>query len=382
MVDLALSCMSLAVYGRTQSNAVAVSNASSRYYRLIQVVQDRIGQVEKASVSGSVREWEIDACLVTVYFLGRYDGAVHSNADNDSQKPFEYFSGWSHRDGSTAILKVWYDHLSHNAPGVIVKETRRGLIRSTFLRNIPVADWMLDGSRFGEQGLELEYDQIFCRILNLHYRYTKSNTKKNQILPEAIDLSSEAQELDKALENWSRLIPETCSYKRHVLEQPGAYPQRNFYSPEAFTFASAGHTALWNQYFTARILINSTYLRILGIGLHSMCSEYYRHQVEGATAHLKTMGECLAATIPFGLGRLTIDASDSGSAKSVTLAPKDQEIKPSQADLLVWPLSVASCLEGIDSKQQKWFQAELASIGRIVGDGILASAESQFWARI
>lgn len=47
--------------------------------------------------------------------------------------------------------------------------------------------------------------------------------------------------------------------------------------------------------------------------------------------------------------------------------------------IIVWPLSVVSGLKGVDEEQQPWFRSELARLGRILGDGVIESAESGNW---
>jgi len=58
----------------------------------------------------------------------------------------------------------------------------------------------------------------------------------------------------------------------------------------------------------------------------------------------------------------------------------DIEINPYLPNLVVWPWTIASCLEGIDAGQQLWFKSELARLGTMTGAGVLECAETDRWA--
>ena len=110
MVDLALSSLSLALFARTQKHLRAGTEASSKYYHLLRVAQERIAQVATPTFD----ERDIEACLLAVLFMGRYEAATHGPGDLDSRKSFKSLQSWSHHDGSMAILRIWYDNRSQS----------------------------------------------------------------------------------------------------------------------------------------------------------------------------------------------------------------------------------------------------------------------------
>jgi hypothetical protein len=124
------------------------------------------------------------------------------------------------------------------------------------------------------------------------------------------------------------------------------------------------------------MLITSMILRIVDYRqLHSAGSVTDSQLQLECTRRLQATGECLAAGIPFSLGRFKL-ASTPGSKHGVQVAMNEQDIMPSSAGMAVWPLLVASVLEGVDSRQQMWFRSELADLGRVTGDGMLESLET------
>jgi len=222
---LTLAPPQVAVFSKTQRHLPAATEASSRYHRLLRVAQKRVAHVATLNMD----ERSIDSCLLAFFLMGRYEGAVYRRGDLDSTNSSTSLQSWPHHDGAMAVLKVWNDSLSHSPATTIIKQTRRGLIRSSLLRNIPLPQWMQNGSRFGERGLELEYDHIFNRLVNLHYASARLQQNPGLQFAKAEELNNEARELDKALHHWAAQFPSTWSYRRHILEESGPWPKRNFF---------------------------------------------------------------------------------------------------------------------------------------------------------
>jgi len=378
MVDLALSSMALAVFSRIQQHLPAATEASSRYSRLLRVAQERIAQVEISQCD----ERDIDACLLAVLLMGRYEGAMHRL---NSKKSFTSLQSWSHHDGAMAILKVWNDNRSHNTPTSIMKQTRRGLIRSSLLRNLPLPDWMLNGHRFGEHSRELDYDRIKVRMVNLRYVSATLQQKNGLQMAKPEELDKEARELDKALHDLAAQIPSTWSYQQHTLPEPDPWPKRHFYSSIVYSYSRPGYAAFWSQYFAARMLINSTRLRVLELTRPNPLADLdfnYEQQRRECMTQLKAMADSLASTIPFCLERFKAENPNSPNCPTSITLNTNEEIKPYLASLTACPLTVASSLEGIDVRQRLWFRSELARLGRITGDGVLECAETDQWATL
>jgi hypothetical protein len=378
MVDLALSSLALAIYSRIQQHLPAATEASSKYYRLLQVAQSRIAQLEIPTLN----ERNIDSCLLAVFLMGRYENATHRPDDlinwNGSHTSLQ---SWSHHDGAMAILKVWHDNLNHDSASFIIKQTRRELIKSSLLRNIPLPTWMLDGNHFGEHDLALDYDRVVVRIVSLHHEFASLQRKNGLHMSEVEKMNSEARELDKALQDWATHIPSTCTYQRHIITKPDPWPRNHFYSLIVYSYPTPGNAAAWGHYFAVRMLINITRLRILELTRSNQYDgSIYEEQRQECIVQLEAMADNLAYSIPFSLGRFKVDNPNLPIRQdSVTLNTND-DIKPYLACWAVWPLTIASSLDGISVNQQMWFRSELATLGRITGDGVLECAETDQWA--
>ena len=376
MVDLALSSMALAIFSRTQHHPPAAAEASVRYHRLLRAARARIAQVG-TSVSD---ERDMDACLLSVSLMSRYESSTPSAGCLFPKNFFTTLPCWSHHDGAMAILKVWHDSPSQNGPTKIMKHTRRDLIKCFWIRNLPLPHWVLDGKTFGEHGLELEYDRIFVRILNLCYASASLQQDNDLDFTIAEELNREARDLDRALQDWAAQIPSTGTHRRHILTEPEFGLRKTFYSSIAYSYSNLGYGATWSEYFATRLLINSTRLKLLD----SNCADPWievTHQMQRlkCIAQMNTMADNLASTIPFCLERFKVDSSALAEHQpSITLNASEQTM-PHLANLVVWPLTIASSLGRIDERQRLWFRSELASLGRLIGNSVLECAETEQW---
>jgi hypothetical protein len=389
MVDLALSSTSLAVFSRGQQVAQAAKEASSRYCHLLRMLQERIASLQSSSTSDE-RE-NIDACLLTMFLMGRYEATMHHHGP-DSTSSHNLVASLHrelHHEGAVTVLKVWTESSSRHCGGsatTIMRLGRRSLIKGCLLRrDIPLPGWILDGRRFGERGLELEYDCILVQGVTLHHEVAMFLRHRKEATSDHLrELVDKARELDDALRDWSRQLPVAWAYRRHTLaSHPGLWPRRNIFSPTVYTFETRGFASVWAQYLVTRMLINNARLRIIGICRRepTLGPNYGQEQHLEASIVLVSLADGLASTVPFSVGRIKVSEKGSNLSNSqadITVCP-DEDVKPVFAGFVAWQLSIASSLEGVDSRQQQWFRSELSQLGKKLGNGILASAENGEW---
>ena len=382
ILGLAVSSMALAVFSRTQQHPPAAIEASMKYHRLLQMAQVTFLTLDNGN---------IDNCLLAIFFMGRYEDAVHHPSRLDLKSPFATtLQSFSHHDGALAILKFWKDHLSHSQPPTdVLKHTRRSMIKSALIRHLAVPEWMLEGISFGEHGLELEYDSIVVRLANVRQRLSrlpKDKTGSQRISQEltstAEELNKEARDIDKALQDWAAHFPNTWCYQRHTLPNPHPWPIRDFYSPIVYSYSSPAYAAVWNQYYATSMLVNSTRLRALELNHPNPDDFDYEQRLE-CLSHMDTMANDLASTVPFCLQRFqATDSPNSSSHQNLISVNTNEDIKPHVASLTVWPLSIASSLRHVGVKQKLWFRSELARLGRILGVRLLECAETDQWLEL
>ncbi|KAB8208417.1 hypothetical protein BDV34DRAFT_233304 [Aspergillus parasiticus] len=380
-LELAVSSLALAMFSRTQNYPSAALVASATYHRLLKVAQSAIHYLTPDNC---------DSCLLAVFFMGRYEDSVYRPV---TETPFVHTSpSFLHHDGALAILKVWNDRLSRDRPATnVINHTRRGLIRSALMRNAALPHWIHDGAFFGEHGLELEYDRIIISLVNLRHRLfaltnevtargASAQTRSTLILEE---LESESHILDVDLETCISHIPSAWhQLQRHTLSNVDlpSWPSSDFYSPTLYSYPNPAYAALWGHYKATKMLIKSTRLRILA--LHNPNNLSLKKKL---LSDMHSVSEDLAAIVPFALQRFKLikdtSSSPSSPGSSVTLNLK-AEIKPIDSSLVIWPLTIASGLEYVGSEHKAWFKAQLARLGRLVGFGILETAETDQWLEL
>ncbi|KAL8689737.1 MAG: hypothetical protein Q9218_004651 [Villophora microphyllina] len=380
MVDLALSSMALAVFSQTHRHEPAAIQATNRYHSLLLTLQKRIGLFETRLTD----EADVDACLLVIFIMARYETVLFRANHLVSPNAFALMQNWSHHDGAMAVLKTWLQQSDHKPASFIVKHNRRGLLKSALLRNLPLPDWILDGSRFGESGMELGYDRIFVRTINTHYGLTSLPLDSSSSTAEAERLYYDAQSLTEDLEDWVAQFPNEWSIQRHSLENSGTWPRKHFYAPMFYSFQKLGYGVAWSLYFAARMLISSIRLRLLGLFRQdTQPSLSQRAQWLESADDIEKAADGLAATVPICIGRVKVvnDRVPECIEPTFELAT-DQILEPHLAHLLIWTLTIASSVAGMQPKQQAWFRTELAELGRSIGSSILECAETDRWGTL
>ena len=370
-VDLALSSMALAVFSRTQNHHEAAAAALSKYQRLLRVSQFWISQVQNAKLDAA----NMDACLLSIAFMGRFEGISYGLEKSiDSVQSVPQMKTWHHYDGAMAVLKSWYNDRKHDGSSVsiIVQHIRRVILRTCLMRNMKLPDWLLDGEIFGEHGIELENDRIDIRILALRQAYMTLEHGINAAPAEQLNVT--AKEIDKELQDLANQLPKSSSYQQHIISTSNSFPQRYFLSPIVYSYQKTGYAALWAQHFATRMLINRLRLRILDL---SGDSTHMQQRAECYTA-IESMGDSLASTIPFCLGRFSFDRDNPDSIVLNT----STDITPYVLNSVVWPLTIASGLEDINDRQLSWFRDELTAIGEQIGDRVVERAGASGWTII
>ncbi|KAI4198666.1 MAG: hypothetical protein LQ350_005138 [Teloschistes chrysophthalmus] len=372
--------MALAVFSQTHRYKPTAIEASRRYQSLLGIVQARIGQVGRCISN----EADLDACLLAIFFMARYETVMFWPTEHFSPVSLALMQDWSHHDGAMAVLKTWF-HSSDRKPATfLVKHTRRGLVKCALLRNLPLPDWLLDGSPFGEVGLELGYDRLIVRVVNLHYDMKSLLACAEFNITEAETLNDEANRLLEELEDWVAKFPKAWSFRRHDFPNFGPWPRKHFFSPILYSFDKPAYGAAWALYFAAKILTSSISLRLLDF-VHDDASSIslHRHQWLDSSQAFREAIESLAATVPCCLGVFTVcDSVNSEYNQSMTVASTEKPIPPHLANLLIWCLTLPSIIPVMEQRQQAWFRSELAELGRLTGTGILQTAETGQWGSL
>lgn len=373
ILSLALSSMALAVFSRKRRSEQAALEASNNYQQLLRTTQHSIVYLD---------EKNIDVWLLAIFFMSRYEQVVHRPGPHPNGS-FRILKSFSHHDGAMAILRTWKDRLSYiHPPTNIIKHTRRAMVRSALLRTQALPGWLQDGAVFGEEGLELQYDQINVRIANLRHQVsllvkTTSNSQKTsrQVSSPVETLVDEARDIEKAFQAWNSNFPTTWSKQRHTLPDL-SLPTKDFYSPTVLTCSTLAYGAVWNSSYAIGMLLNSTRLKIL-----SLCrapDPFTDDERLECLSSLQTMANDLTSSIPFSLRTFQVTSDLSLFSPQSSPDTDEDDVQPCMAGVVVWPLSIASSLDELDSEQRSWFRSTLTRLGKVMGDSVLEN-EADKW---
>ena len=379
IIDLAISAMALAVFSRTQRHSLAAAKAAERYARLL-----RTAQVELPGLART----EIDAALLAIFLMSRYEDSMHNSVDPSSPAVFKSFA---HHDGAAAVLRLWQERSlgQTEPPTMVIKHTRRGVLRSALLRHQAVPAGLEDGGQFGEFGPELGFDRLLVGIASLRQQLSELQqeiVKEQAISPDlaswAQALNAEAKVLSLALQDWATRAPSTWMPRRHFVPAEYSVPRKHFFSAVVFSYPSIAYAAIWLNYFVTDMLFHRAWLKVLELVRPSsdeLAGDQQR-QEEHCCSRLTAMADALASSLPFAMDRFTVrDSSRSSDGEAVFLRPEDEDLKPYLGNLTAWPLSLASCIGGLDTERRNWFRSELMYVGRVVGAGVLEVASAQYW---
>ena len=376
LLQLAVASVALAVFSRTQKYPPAAMEASTRYHQLLRVARSTIA---------SMKQGDISAYLIAIYFMGRYENAVHQPDKHVHPKLscIPALPSFSHHDGAMAVLKLWNDRLSHTQPPTdLIKYTRRWMIKSALLRNRAIPAWLMEGTFFGEHGWELVYDRILvqsvnlrCRISNLLEEITSQKRAAPVLLSEARTQVQEAEKLDNGLQDWIATSPIVGCYSQQAVED---WQAREFFSPTVYTFASLGHAAVWIQYYSMKIFINSLRFKIV----NSISSTPDAYQRSRCLALMRSTADDMASSLPFCLQKVQNSRQTANSRQNIMRATERDTIKPSMAELTVWPLTIVSGIQELEEKQQLWFRSQLSSVGGMIGDRVIELDKAERWLEL
>ena len=122
-------------------------------------------------------------------------------------------------------------------------------------------------------------------------------------------------------------------------------------------------------------------MRILEV-IRPLSDDFARQQQffeDECCATIRDMASALSSSIPFALDKFTVTES-AKLPNGLEISPNmDEEVKPYLANLVAWPLSLASSIGGLDLQQRNWFRSELVYVGQAVGAGVLVCAHAYDW---
>ncbi|KAI0842334.1 hypothetical protein F5Y06DRAFT_125082 [Hypoxylon sp. FL0890] len=376
---LAVSAVSHAVFGRAKKADKLIEDAEKLFSRSI------------VKMRGEFRELtpeNIEELLVTTMLMALYENIMHGDERHHSQEQgsssdpdvigSRFWEKVCHHEGAAGLLKLRQEH--EWTPNLALERAaRRQLIRTCILRGIREAPWLEDGAQFGEEGPMLDLDSIMVRVASLRQRSLHLFSPKSARFssqPHPGHIAAEAQDLDTALDSWSRDVPEDWGFSAQLDSTADAT-----FDGLIHIYPSHGHGAVWNRCRAVHIIVNSIRRRALSV--MAQCSS----QTISANAEQEICQEKIASLatdlcrgIPFFITSPTV-AQDPLSTRVIKIGDNvvhtNYKILPKLAMLLAWPLTLAVSTEAVPEPQKQYLKMKLKSVANALGDSVLESVAEQ-----
>ncbi|KAH8690790.1 hypothetical protein BGW36DRAFT_411571 [Talaromyces proteolyticus] len=376
VLELAASSTALALFSRTKKYSPAAKLAFDSYQKSLIALRTALSDPEHI---------DIDACLLAVCLLGRYEDAVFT-FDQNIGIPFEEsMQNRKHLTGAIALLEYWVNYPSGTkVPTDAIKYARRTLRKAATFGHIDLPDWLSDGDLFGEQGLIQDLDRILFRVINVRSQlmpFSKWQFGSQRICLESMStlrtIQQELSAIDTALVECRAGRADISACTQHTLAAHRVYSKHHFLQSRVYSHQSYAKAAYCAHYYGYRILVN--HLLICTLRLLAKYSPFKpRNPLVECQRTINYLAGELISIMPFGLDRFKISDYPGLFGDHITIK-SDEDRRLYVAELMAFPLLITSISDSIGLEYTDWFRSQLADTGRLLGYGVMESVTSSSW---
>lgn len=378
-LELAMSSLSLAIFSKAKHSAESAREASINYHKSIRGLQTTLQHVNESNM---------DAYLLTVYFLQRYEDSIYSPSIHNGEGKPKQPGSLMHNNGIAAGLKHWFESRStDDAPTGVIKHARRSVRKIALLGQVDFPAWLRDGAMFGEDGKDLELDRILVCLIGLRCRASSvledDESTRLDSQDDALTLQTLYQGLvlvDEALQEWLSSCPEYACYTKHVIADGQHGPEQDFFHSHVYVNQHHTDAIARVQIYGYRILANHPRCRLL-----QRIETKTGFAPQGKMFESRHIMNCLAydlvSSIPFCLQQLVVSEAPGEFDHEITITRR-HETTPYLADLVAMPVVIASTTSFISTEYREWLLAQLVKIGRTAGYGLLEHVASSSWFKL
>ncbi|KAL8916204.1 MAG: hypothetical protein Q9208_008656 [Pyrenodesmia sp. 3 TL-2023] len=374
-LNLAISAVSYATFGRARKSQAAIDAGSMEYSKALAKTNLALSDAREACQ---------DEVLLAVMLLSFYENAVTGTTSNSLVQDIKSIGArcFAHHDGAMAMLKLrrQRDHRT-GRNNELDKLVRRQLMRTWLLRSMRPPSWFSDGSRFGEHGCALELDHCMMEAAKLRHqaRAVSSDgtapTSEIQSGKKARHQSifAKAQILDDVLIIWANQRPVDDRYSMHfVQDDERAGTGDRIFGSTVHLYRTAGHAGMWNRYRAIRLIVNDIMLRILSLTERSLGSNA-ESLTPAVSLRIQGLADELCASIPYSLGLVEADWANGCDVAIIRRVPAslNMVVKASEASFLCWPLNEALMVSGVPGRHQRYIRDRMLDVSEVVDDGVM-----------
>lgn len=244
-------------------------------------------------------------------------------------------------------------------------------MRSCLNRGIPAPDWLQEEAEdFGSDDPVAVLDDLCARLTILRSKCLQLlHQCDNPVISQLHRLVIEAEELDFAFEFWEYILPDEWRFSLNSPQDVGS-SRSHLLEGFAHIYLTLDHATVWNRYRACRLIVLSTYLRLL-LTLAKIPPQ--NRDLNTQIQKCRSTIDCLATDLCYSVDFFFSSATAMSIGKSWHRADSDldSELSPMAATLLAWPLTIAISIEFVPRKQKGWLRKKLEDISVALGTNLL-----------
>lgn len=363
LVAYALSSVSLAIFSRLTKSFAATVEASTQYASLLKLLRPALLSLDQV---------DLEACLLAVLLMSFYEDAMYQQLPS-SVPLLQELQNARHYDGILALLRQWTITNPSTTGSTVIKHARRAYLKSTLTQGKLLPEWLRDGERYGETGLDLEFDKLWIRMITARQSVTVHQSAQDGGQLETV--YDDLRKIDIGLQVWTAMFP--SSWRSHSInpEHSQVTPNQNFFSGTIYVHENLSAAAAWVRFYATRMLLCS--IRIDALHLRSVTTDpaLIKAQVDEQLATIHAAAVSLACTLPYVLGRITV--SRDGDEYHISNNKEGYAVVFDSG--LIMPMLIASGLRYVDISLRHWFKSQVVQMGQTMGYGLLEMATRHDW---
>lgn len=367
LLDIAVSAVSLAIFGRTKSSKDALALGRQKYVQALSKTKSAVENLNEATT---------DPFLLTVMMLSFYEHAV-----SDYIPEFFLAQSFRHMNGAMTILHLRKTQQQTNT--LLDTLVRHLIIKQAVLHAVALPEWIWNGAKFGEDGVRLGLDACMVRLalMRTHLQEIWRDAKTTKLLDLQAELQKvivEALEIDKELARWAATLPREWIYTTQgesstIRDSPTIEeqtPERLQYGSTISLYPNFEQAAMWNRYRGSRVVIGCILQKALAYTDLPNLDETGNEQKHPSLSPRKIQEEMqgfvddICASVPYHFDVMGVNSDLPRHGK-----PRLETIGARRAFLLSWPLTISMAATGIPAHQRKWIRCRILDIGKITGSG-------------
>ncbi|KAH6720846.1 hypothetical protein BKA61DRAFT_471346 [Leptodontidium sp. MPI-SDFR-AT-0119] len=340
-----VACLGLVGLAHFWGASNILANATSKYNSALKTISTQLRTIEGA---------KSDQTIIAIMLLGLYE----TNTCNSRHS----METWTrHITGASALLQLRGKEQLRTPIGYhLFIHLRTQVITNCIQRHAVVPEIISEWSQ--DLDFETAEQAAATTLANLAIRYCNLRASMSSFrdYSDTEQIISTACALDMEYDIWARTCPLQYIYQTVTLSERSD----DVFSDHYHVYSSIWVAAIWNNYRSARILVNELILDQLGymyqanpdLGLLWEDNCFYENQMLTSNSTLLQLCHDICASVPYFLG-----------CNPESNVFTDQAPKSVNGNLLLWPLYTAGVTGMVSDVMRCWVAGRLQWITDVLG---------------